>query len=274
MTPDPTPAAAVPALSLEHWIYGSVPEVGYSVRAQSAELNLSFYARRLDGIYTPIAGENLHGEDTVVDVAMVHPTGSGNELLYSLIRPGPRDAEYQRRTFVNHTAVVPLAPLRAGTVGFEDIDRAIRAFDQTRGDAVGSLDPLPVTAGTGARAAPGIGLDRFVTRASAETLLSRVLQDPEARTLVLCRDSAPEVRRRTMVKLLELLALGCGLPVLPSLSDMPGLPVANRFQLVVSARAFRTDNSWALLDNALDAPSLPRVKDQDAAYASLTACFP
>jgi hypothetical protein len=49
--------------------------------------------------------------------------------------------------------------------------------------------------------------------------------------------------------------------------------VASRFQWAVAARAFRTDSSWALLDNALDAPTLPRVPEEVARYATLAECY-
>jgi hypothetical protein len=268
----PTPAGGV---RLDHWIYGSAPEVGYSVRAQSADLNLSFYARRLDGIYTPLTGESVHGDDTVVDVLMVHPASSGAELLFSLIGPGPVDEEYRRRTFVNHTAVVPVDLLRGGRLGFDDIDRAIRAFDAASPAAAGTIEPLAVPvrdpAGPSAMGVPGIG--RFLSPAAAETLLTRSLQDPDARTLVLCRDTTPVIRRQTVMRILEVLNLGCGLPFVSSISDNPAGPVASRFQWVVAPRAFRTDNTWALVDNALETAALPRLPDQGSAYATLSQAY-
>jgi hypothetical protein len=277
VTAEPTPATPGPPApwTLQHWIYGSVPEIGYSVRARSADLNLSFYARRLEGIYTPIAGENLHGEDVVVDVVMAHPTSAGNELLYSLIRPGPPDAEYQRRTFVNHTAVVPVAALRSGALTFDGVEAAMRSFDQTPAGASGIIDPLSVSRieDPATRTLPGSGIDRYLSRASAETLLTRSLQEPGGRTLVMARETTPAVRHQTLVKVLEALSIACSLPFVSSLSDTPGGPVADRFQLVIAARAFRTDGSWALLDNALDDPSLPRAKGQEAAYDALAACY-
>lgn len=266
------PPPSGPTLALEHWTYGSAPEVGYSVLAQSADLNLSFYARRLDGIYTPLAGESLHGDETAVDVLMVHPASGGQELLVSLIREGPPDEEYRRRTFVNHTAVVPTGPLLSGRLGFDEIDRAIRAFDTS---ARGTLDPLPVVLrdppGDPVVRSPGIG--RFLSLPSAETLLSRTLQEPDGRTLVLCRDTTPAVRRLTLMRILEVMNLACRLPFVSSISDNPAGPVAARFQLVVAARAFRTDNTWALLDNALDAATLPRVPEELARYATLAQCY-
>src|SRR5271170_288124 len=167
MTADPAVSAPPVTFALQHWVYGSVPEVGYSVRAQSPGVNLSFYARRLEGIYTPISGENLHGEDSIVDVAMVHPTGSGTELLFSIIGPGPPDAEYKRRTFVNHTAVVPVDALSSGELDFGSVEEAIRGYDRQHANAEGTVDALAVPAhGTeGPRTLPGRGIERYLTRA-------------------------------------------------------------------------------------------------------------
>ena len=277
MIPEPAAPAApdAPALTLEHWIYGSVPEVGYTVRGQSAGLNLSFYARRLEGIYTPLAGESLHGDQVVVNVMMVHPASSGSELLVSRIGPGPVDEEYRRRTFVNHTAVVPTAAVKGGQLSLEENDRAIREYDGRQPDASGALDPLTVrrSDSTGGPTTPGAGIGRYLTPGSAETLLTRTLQEPDGRTLVLCRDSTADVRRATLIRILEALCLSCGLPFVSSLSDNPGGPVASRFQLVVAPRAFRTDNTWAFLDNALDAPTLPRIPEAQALYDALARCF-
>jgi hypothetical protein len=277
MSPDPAsgPPASGPALRLQHWIYGSAPEVGYTVLAQSADLNLSFYARRLDGIYTPLAGESLHGDQTEVDVLMVHPASSGNELLVSLIGPGPVDEEYRRRTFINHTAVVPTDPLRTGRLGFDAIDRAIRGFDRGTPPTAAALEPLsvPLTDPSGPPIPPAVGIGRYLSLASAETLLTRSLGEPDGRTLVLCRDTTPTIRRLTMMRILELLNVACGVPFVSSISDNPAGPVASRFQLVVAARAFRTDNTWALLDNALDSPSLPRVPNGTGQYEALADCY-
>ena len=277
MTPGAAQGATAPGgtLRLEHWLYGSVPEVGYSVRAQSAGLNLSFYARRLDGIYTPLTGESLHGDDGAVDVLMVHPASSGAELLVSLIGPGPLDEEYRRRTFVTHTAVVPTDALLDGRLGLDEVDRAIREFDVTPVPASGAIDPLivRVTDSSGPPASPTPGIGRFLSFASAETLLTRCLKEPDGRTLVLCRDATPTVRRLTLMRIVEVFNLVCQLPFVSALSDSPAGPVASRFQWAVAARAFRTDSSWALLDNALDAPTLPRVPDEVLRYEKLTECY-
>jgi len=273
--PEIAPTTSGPTLKLEHWIFGSAPGVGYSVLAKSEDLNLSFYARRLDGIYTPLSGENLHGDETVVDVLMTHPASSGNELLFSLIGPGPLDEEFRRRTFVNHTAVVPVSALKSGRLGFEDVERAIRAYDAAPPPPGAPVRPLtvPVRALAGPPTWAGNGIAKYLSEASAETLLTRLMKEPEGRTLILSRDTGPADRRRMLTKVLEACALACGLPFVSAMSDAPALPVAARFQLVVSARAFRTDNSWALLDNALEAPSLPRVDNEDARYAALSRCF-
>ncbi len=118
---------------------------------------------------------------------------------------------------------------------------------------------------------PGIG--RFLSLPSAETFLTRSLQTPDGRTLVLCRDTTPGIRRLTLMRILEVMHLACRLPFVSAISDNPAGPVATRFQLVVAARAFRTDNTWALLDNALDAATLPRIPEEAARYTTLSECF-
>jgi hypothetical protein len=276
MTAGVAPAGNGPTVArLQHWIFGSAPGTGYGVVAQTPDLNLGFYAKRLDGIYTPLTGENLHGDEAVVDVLMAHPASSGTELLLSWIGPGPTEEEFHRRTFVNHTVVAPVAPLRDGRLGFAAIEEAVRTFDRSRVRPTGSLEPLvvPLVAGRGPGGWAETGVRRYLSNASAETLLTRMLTAPDDATLVLSRQSSPAERRETLYRILETFHLACGLPFVSSLSDAPALPVVSRFQLVVAARAIRTDGSWALLDNTLESPTLPRVVGQESRYAALDRCY-
>jgi hypothetical protein len=271
-TPPTTPSPSLEGgTALEHWIWGSVPDRGYSVRAQSAGLNLGFYAPRLEGHYTPIRGDTVEANGPNVDLVMIHPASSGTELLYSVIGPGPDD-DRGRMTFANHTAVLPVRALRDGSLRFEGVDTAIRAFDR---DHPEPIDSLPVLSVPRPPDGPGLGqeIGRFVTRAAAETLLSRLLTAPESRTLLLARETPPADRRRALTQLTEALHLVCDLPFVTSISDGPTAAQLNRFQLVVAPRGLRADNTWAILDSTLDAPTLPRVEDEGPRYDRLLACF-
>jgi hypothetical protein len=256
---------------LDHWIWGSVPDRGYGIRARTAGLNLGFYGPRLEGHYTPIRGDTVETSGPNVDIAMIHAASSGTELLYSVLGPGPDD-ERGRMTFANHTAVIPLRSLREGTVSLSGVDSALREFDRLHPEPVDEVPPISVPRppdGFG----PGREIGRFVTRAAAETLLSRLLLEPEGRTLLLARETPPLDRRRTLTALAEALHLVCEVPFVTSMSDGPTAAQLNRFQLVVSPRGLRADNTWAILDSTLDAPTLPRVEDQGPRYERLFACF-
>ena len=268
-TPPPTPGDG--ALVLEHWIWGSVPDRGYGIRAQSGGLNLAFYAPRLEGHYTPIRGDTVEANGPNIDIIMFHSASSGTELLYSVLGPGPDD-DRGRMTFANHTAVLPLRALRDRSLTFADVDAALRSFDHDHPDPLDELAPLSVLRRVDAPA-PGREIGRFVTRAAAETLLSRLLQEPASRTLLLARDTPPGDRRKALTALTEALHLVCELPFMTSISDGPTAAQLNQFQLVVSPRGLRADNTWAILDSTLETPTLPRVEDQGAQYDRLLALF-
>jgi len=261
-------------VSLQHWLFGSSPETGYGVRARSPGLNLSMYERLLDGIYAPLAGATLHGDAGPVDALMVHSANAATELLFSLISDGPPDA-FGRKTFQSHTAVLPIELLQSGRLGFPDVERALRSSDPSSAGPSGILDPIVVSLNDrpDAEAQLGLGIGRFISRAAVETLVTRLIQDPGARTLVLCRDSSQSDRRLTLLKIIEVLNFVCHLPVVSSLSDQPAGGVLNRFQLVVAARAFRADNSWVLLENALETPALPRLPVAEERYLAMERCF-
>lgn len=276
MATDPAGASAPPGarLRLEHWVFGAAPEVGYSVRARSAELNLALYSKRLDGLYAPLRGEALHNPKEPVDALMVQPTGAGEELLLTFIGPGPPDEIAQRPTIASHTVVLPVASLRSGALGFEAVERAVRDFDRTHPEPLGTIDSLEVPLREpAARPRPGAGIARHLSRASAETLLTRWLSQPEGRTLILCRDTTTSQRRQALYRILETLPLACRVPFLPSLTEIPSGSFVDRFQLVVSARAFRTDNTWVLLDCALESPTLARLDGEEERYAALAGCY-
>jgi len=248
-----------------------VPDRGYSVRAQSGGLNLGFYAPRLEGHYTPIRGDTVESDGPHIDIAMIHPASSGAELLYSILGPGPDD-DRGRPTFANHTAVLPVRALRDRTITLAGVDAALRAFDQDHPEALDAIPPVPVPRAVDPPA-PGQEIGRYVTRAAAETLLSRYLGVPESRTLLLARETPPADRRKALVAITEALHLVCALPFMTSMSDGPTAAQLNRFQLVIAPRGMRADNTWAILDSTLEAPTLPRVDDQEAQYDRLLACF-
>lgn len=268
-TPSPTPGDG--AFSLEHWIWGSVPERGYGIRAQSAGLNLGFYAPRIEGHYTPIRGDTVEASGPNIDIAMIHPASSGTELLYSVLGPGPDD-DRGRITFANHTAVIPVRALRERSLSLALVDAALRAFDRDHPEPLDQIPTLSVGRLVDAPL-PGREIGRFVTRASAETLLTRLLLEPESRTLLLARDTPPATRRQALTALVEALHLVCGLPFVTAMSDAPTAAQLNQFQLVVAPRGLRADNTWAILDSTLDSPTLPRVDDQGPQYDRLLSCF-
>jgi hypothetical protein len=264
------PGSGPPTISLEHWIFGVTAGEGYGVKGQSAGLNLSFYAPRLEGHYTPVRGETAQSSEGELDLVMVHPATSGRELLYSVIGRGPDD-ELGRPTFANHTAVIPLEGLRSGSLALPRVDEAIRAFDRADPDAGGTLSPVEVPPDGLSAAWPE--LSRLMTPGAGETLLTRWLDDADARTLLLTRDASMEIRRATLVRVVEAFHLRCGLPVVPSLSDGPPSSQLRNFQLVISPRGVRADTSWALLDASADKPSLPRHEGEEERYRTLLESF-
>lgn len=275
--PAPTAMRVAPSVTsgapvrLDHWVYGVTPGKGYDIKAVSSGLNLAFYEEKIQGFYTPIRGESL--QDGKVDLVMVHPAPSLQEVLFSVVGRGPDD-EMGRPTFASHTVVTPLDALRAGTIELETVERALRAYDQAHGNAVGEVPPLEVsTVAPSPLEARTAGLRRCLTLAAAETLVTRLLTSPSGRTLVLMRNSVPEQRIRSLRLLLSALHLGCGLPWFTSMSDAPTASALDHFQVVLSPRGVRADNSWTLLDAALDRPALPRPGGQESVYHALERCF-
>jgi hypothetical protein len=258
-------------VQLDHWVYGVTPGKGYDIKSVSRGLNLSFYDERIQGFYTPIRGESM--ADGKVNLVMLHLAPSRTDLLLSVVGRGPDD-ELGRPTFANHTAVTPLARLRTGELTMATVESAVRAFDTVHASDVGDLDPLPVTL---SRPAPpemlARGVRRCLTFAAAETLATRILTSPSGRTLLLCRNSTPDQRIRTLELLSTALSLAAGLPWMFSMSDAPTTSALDHFQLIVAPRGIRADNTWTLLDAALDRPALPRPGGQEAIYQTLERCF-
>ena len=267
-TPDPAPGGAA---QLDHWIYGVTPGKGYDIKAVSRGLNLSFYDERIQGFYTPIRGESL--QEGKVSLVMVHPAPSQQELLFSVVGRGPDD-EMGRPTFANHTAIAPLSSLKNGTLTMEALEQSVRGFDVRQPNVVGDLDPLTVPLGpVSTPESLASGLRRCLTFAAAETLVTRLLTAPSGRTLLLMRNSTSEQRIRALRLLLTSLNLACGLPWFVSMSDAPTASALDHFQLVVSARGVRADNTWTLLDSGLDRPALPRPGGQPLLYGTLERCY-
>jgi len=274
--PDAEPgvtSANVEVTAVDHWIYGVVQGEGYTVKAVSKGLNASFYDSYLRGHYTPIRPAAVQSSGDVIDLQMIHPVRSGEEMLLSRVSRGLAD-EAGRPTFVNHTAVVPTDLFRSGSVTLEGVYEVLGKFVDPGGGSNMAMAPLEVPVRPETDRPPhGSGIHRYLTLPALETLATRAMADARNRTLLLCRDSTADNRNRTLYKIIELLNWGCGLPVFPAISDAPTASALNFYNFVVAARGVRSDSTWAIMESTLNAVALPRVNDRDQVYAHIAATF-
>jgi hypothetical protein len=266
--------AAGETIRLEHWIYGASPEKGYGNKAESQDLNGPLYMRYLDGHFTPVRVEKTASGSTVIDARMIHPASANDEVLLSVLGRGVAD-EYNRPTIANHTVVLPGPALRSGRLRFQDAEQAALDFDRRFPKAAGRVDPLTVPLGPPRDSGDGIGrtLKHVITRPALDTLVSRLLSDPESRTLILCRGSTNQYRNELLYKLVELFYTVGEIPMFSAISDAPTLSAMNHFRLAISARGVRADGSWTLLDASIDKPALPPLKGKAPVYARIAAAF-
>lgn len=257
---------------LHHWIYGVTPGIGYGSKGASRGLNTSLYESKLKGHLTPIRGEAVQGDGSV-DMRMFHPVGAGEEVLLSVLGKGPRDEE-GRPTFQNHSVVAPTALLKEGRVSLARLDQAVRDFDAANASAAGALELLEVPLNPPDSPHPlGKGIRQHMNRAAVETLATRRMADSYGRTLILCRGSVPPQRNTVLFLLIELLNLKCGVPLFTASSDAPTTPTLNFFNLIVAGRGVRADNSWVLLDAALEKPALGKIPARAEVYKRIEEAF-
>ena len=259
------------AVDLDHWIYGVVRGEGYTTKAISHGLTVGLYDQYLRGHYTPIRAATVQSEGPF-GLRMIHPVGSGEEVLLSRLSRGPPD-EAGRPTFANHTAIVATQLLRSGRITLEAIYDAIEASEKDKKaiDSAGQMNRLSVPSqppGT-----VGSVVHRYVSLPALETLATRILMDPHNRTLLLCRDSTADSRNQTMCSIVEILCWACGLPPFAGISDAPTASAINFFKLVVAPRGVRADSQWALLDSALGEAALPRIPGHEGVYEVLAAAY-
>lgn len=267
------PSAEEETVEIDHWVYGVIQGIGYTTKSISRGLNVSLYDAALQGHYTPIRPAAVQTAEAHLNLQMIHPVVSGHEILLSRIGPGPTD-EAGRPTFVNHTAVVPVDALRSGQFTLEAVYAALEKFEVASGGVTGETDPLKVpTRAPSPDLAFGAGIHRHVSFAALETLATRMLDDPRSRTLLLCRNSTPEGRVKTLHLVVELLNWACGLPMFSSISDAPTSSAMNYFNLVVSPRGVRADTSWALLESTLAQATLRRSPNRENVYETLASAF-
>ncbi len=261
-------------IQVDHWIYGVVQGVGYTTKAVSRGLGVGLYESDLRGHYTPIRAATVQSDEAVIDMQMIHPVRAGEEILFSRISRGPPD-EVDRPTFTNHTAIVPTEVLRSGRIALEAVGLALAEFEKVADDIEGEMDPLkvPTRPELGAGSSFGSGVHRYLSLPTLETLATRIIEDPRCRTLLLCRDSTPDTRNKTLYLIVEVLNWACGLPLFSAISDAPTASALNFFNLVVAPRGVRSDSTWALLESAISRAALPRVPGQEQVYEVLTAAF-
>lgn len=261
-------------VQLEHWIYGASPEKGYGTKAESVNLNGPLYARYLGSHFTPVRVEKTANGSTVIDARMIHPAPANDEVLLSVLGRGVAD-EYNRPTIANHTVVLPGAALREGRLTFEMAEAAIAEFDRVHPKATGKVEPVTVHLQPPPTPTEplGAGLRRLITKAAVDTLVSRFLHEPQARTLILCRGSTHTYRNELLYKLIELVHGGTEIPLFTAISDAPTLSAMNHFRLAISTRGVRADGTWTLLDASIDQPALGHVRGRQAIYARVAEAF-
>ena len=261
------------ALELDHWIYGVIPGVGYTTKAVSRGLDAGLYDPYLRGHYTPIRAATAQMSESEVDLHMIHPVSSGQEVLASRISRGPPD-EAGRPTFSNHTVVVPTNALRSGRLNLNAVYRAIQEFEKHSPEVQGEIGLLPVSAPSGGGPVNlGFGIHKHLTLPALETLTTRMMAEPGGRTLLLCRNTTSAARNTTLHLIVELLSWACGLPVFTAISDAPRASALNFFNLVIATRGVRSDSTWVILESALAENVLPRVSGREEVYETIAAVF-
>ncbi len=259
-------------VEFDHWIYGVVPGVGYTTKAVSHGLDAGLYDPYLRGHYTPIRAAAAQTAEDEVDLHMIHPLRTARELLLSRISRGIPD-EAGRPTFTNHTVIARTDVLRSGQITLEAVYRSVKEFDRGAADVGPEMPLLKVPARPEAegRTRFGNGIHKHLTFPAIESLATRIMTDPSSRTLLLCRNTTAEARKATLNLIYELLAWGCGLPLMTAISEAPRSSALNFFNFVVAPRGVRADSTWAILESALSESVLPRVLDRDEVYQVLTA---
>lgn len=260
-------------LELDHWIYGVIPGVGYTTKAVSRGLDAGLYDPYLRGHYTPIRAATAQTAETQVDLHMIHPVQSGQEVLASRISRGGPD-EAGRPTFTNHTVVVPTNALRSGRLTLDIVYRTVEEYEKEGASFTGEVGLLRVPARSDEGGADlGSGIHKHLTLPALETLATRMMAEPSGRTLLLCRNTTPAARNTTLHLIVELLSWSCGLPVCTAISDAPRASALNFFNLVIATRGVRSDSSWVILESALAENVLPRVSGRDDVYQTIAAMF-
>jgi len=213
------------------------PGEGYGIKATSAGLNIALFEAPLRGHYTPIRGDTVQSSGGV-NFRMIHPAASGEDVLLSRLGRGPAD-ELGRPTFQNHIAIAPRELLESGRISLFSVDDALGNFDAKAVDPPKELGPLEVAAPpSGYRL--GAGLRGHLTRATVETLATRRIQDEYSRTLILCRDTPPQVRNEVLFRLIELLNFVARIKTFTGMSDAPTASAMNDFDLIVAPRGIRS----------------------------------
>lgn len=273
--PEVSPGAVGEAqeIALEHWVYGVSPDRGYGTRAVSTGLNPQLYLRHLSGHFTPVRVEKTSGGSTVINARMVHPANAAGELMLSILGRGAAD-EYNRPTIQNHTVVVPQSVLRSGRLSLAAVERAVLDYDRIHPTICGTMEPLvmrfqpPPEGSLG-----GTTLRRLMTKASMDTLVTRLMGDPHGRTLVLCRGASNEARNELLYAIVEVLCLEAEMPLFTCISDAPTLSAMNHFRLAISSRGVRADSSWMLLDASLEKAALPNLRSKATVYSRVAQAY-
>jgi hypothetical protein len=261
-------------VQLEHWIYGASPERGYGIKAESHNLNGPLYVRYLENHFTPVRVEKTTNGSTVIDARMIHPAPANDELLLSVLGRGVAD-EYNRPTIANHTIVLPGPHLRSGRLTLSMAEAALLEYDRRNPKASGKVEPLVLKLRDPAadEAGAGPGLKRLITKPAVDTLITRLLSDSQARTLVLCRESTHQYRNELLYKLVELIHSLGEIPMFTAISDAPTLSAMNHFRLAISSRGVRADGTWTLLDASIDRAALAPLRGRALVYSRIAEAY-
>src|SRR3989454_1026077 len=154
--------------------------------------------------------------------------------------------EAGRPTFTNHTVIARTDVLRSGQITLEAVYRSVKEFDRKAAD-VGPEGPLlkvPARPEAEGQWRFGNGIHKHLTFPAIESLATRIMTDPNSRTLLLCRNTTAEARKATLNLVYELLAWGGGLPLMSPISEAPRSSQLTFSNFVAAAQAPRPDSAW------------------------------
>lgn len=262
-------------IKLNHFIWYPIPGKGYQDKpiAFSGDFNPLLYISLFRNEFIPII-VSYSKEDFRGYLFFNKPNKS--EILFSCIFPKKNVDEYGRTGVFHHSVIIDRNYLQRGEISLFSVEKAMVGFDKKVQFPKGNIEKLQVELNEKPTFSYS-NLKKYVSKASVETLATRLMSNERNKTIFRCLGANQRERFKIAIYLIELLNFNCGIKEISFSNEIPlTAEYYKLFDILILERAYPPESDaedWAVIPWDLEESKLQRIKGKEDVYKKIDDVF-